>query len=452
MNKTSKKLEFTGENFPIYKIRLQNYMEEKELWGVLSGTDTLATQNGANAIAAWNKKDRRAKRKLGETLDDTNLLYITNEATSADAWNKLKSIYEPTTVANKQLLRQDFQNVKMDESGTLTAHLEHILSIANQLGALGARPADDDIVSTCLLSLPEVYSPLVTSLESGNNLPSFVDLHVHLMHEDLKHNCRQAVEGYSTQTKFAKQANSRKSSPKIKITPATHPELYTIGATCSHCGKPNHTAAQCQKKQGGKSKTTHHKQGKDKTARKASTAPAQLFVSCFATSTNPAAWYLDSGASQHMANDQVHMYNVQHFQTPVAVYLGDDKTVYGDASGCVDLELILLDSSITNATLTNVLHVPALTKNLFSISKGTAYGCTFTFKDDDCFITNSSNQTISYATVKRGLYKLHCRHTSAEALLTPSQPVPPAARSLGDSLHRTRAKGETSSPGGLNPP
>lgn len=121
--------------------------------------------------------------------------------------------------------------------------------------------------------------------------------------------------------------------------------------------------------------------------------PAQLAV--MATNFNPVndqTWYADSGATHHITNDLKNLKLHSDYQ-------GSDKVVVGNGQGLP----ILLFGSPTILTPTysfkfnNILHVPHISSNLFSVHKFT--------KDNDCvFVFDSSGFLIQDCSLGKILF------------------------------------------------
>ena len=198
---TSKGIEkFNGQNFHLFKLRLQLLMKGKGLWDIFTGVDLYNAAHGAPAQLAWKNKDNKAFRILGELLDDSHLPLIQSATDSFQAWTLLKGIYEAPTPINKQFLRRAFVTCKMEEGSSLAAYLEKILGLAAQLESVGIRPADEDIVSTTLLGLPNIYSSLVISLEGGAAYPSIQELRVRFLSKDLKNKNSTTADAFAAST------------------------------------------------------------------------------------------------------------------------------------------------------------------------------------------------------------------------------------------------------------
>ncbi|KAK9135560.1 hypothetical protein Syun_014890 [Stephania yunnanensis] len=107
-------------------------------------------------------------------------------------------------------------------------------------------------------------------------------------------------------------------------------------------------------------------------------------------SVNDQAWYGDSGASTHVTNDLIQLYNQ-------SLYAGNDRLTVGNGS---DLHISHI-GSIKSEYLYNLLRftdtlcVPSVTKNLLSISKLTNDNHIFVeFHPNHCFIKDRHTKTI----------------------------------------------------------
>ena len=82
-------------------------------------------------------------------------------------------------------------------------------------------------------------------------------------------------------------------------------------------------------------------------------------------------WIANSGASSHMTHSSSHLENYKSLASLVCI--GDDSSL---------LIIGIVNVPLGDASLKEVLHVPRLTTNLFSISKATSKGLGVYFDDD----------------------------------------------------------------------
>ena len=102
---------FDGENFHLWKFKMQMMLKNKGLW------DTLEGGNGGKAVgeAEWKRKEERALALIVLSLSDGQLMHVQNSSTAKEAWEKLSNIHERKGLANKLYLRREFLTAKMEE-------------------------------------------------------------------------------------------------------------------------------------------------------------------------------------------------------------------------------------------------------------------------------------------------------------------------------------------------
>ncbi len=78
-------------------------------------------------------------------------------------------------------------------------------------------------------------------------------------------------------------------------------------------------------------------------------------------------WLIDSGASKHMTCHEEILQNYQQFPRPQSVKLGDGRVVDALGFGNVKLKMTFKSSDVKSVTMFDVLYVPKLSGNLFSV-------------------------------------------------------------------------------------
>ncbi|KAI0501901.1 hypothetical protein KFK09_016846 [Dendrobium nobile] len=134
----------------------------------------------------------------------------------------------------------------------------------------------------------------------------------------------------------------------------------------------------------------------------------------FATTEAPASeWYLDSGASAHMTNKSDQLIQGSAYQGNDQVMVGDGRTVPIAHSG-----LGLLPTPDRKLLLSNLLHIPAISHNLLSISKlVSTNNISITFTPNGFTLKDlQTNQHLLSGPCKNGLYPIAMPRTSNNAL------------------------------------
>ena len=138
---------------------------------------------------------------------------------------------------------------------------------------------------------------------------------------------------------------------------------------------------------------------------------SQAFVTALSAQVDTEAWIMDSGASMHLTYRKDWIDDFKEI-SPVKIYLGDDSVREARGNGIVHLELV--DGTRTGH-LTDVLYVPGLTKNLFSISKATEQGLEAVFSKTSCLLTTDKGVVKAQGVRTGNLYHLKCKVARARS-------------------------------------
>uniref|UniRef100_H3GUW4 Integrase catalytic domain-containing protein n=1 Tax=Phytophthora ramorum TaxID=164328 RepID=H3GUW4_PHYRM len=115
-------------------------------------------------------------------------------------------------------------------------------------------------------------------------------------------------------------------------------------------------------------------------------------------------WLVDSGATQHMTSSNKYMRNYKKM-APVDVHLADDGVVQAVGAGDIVMSM-KTPRGMKKGVLTNVWHIPKLSRNLFSVGRFTKDVGPVTFESDGCFADNKGLKWQLGAREGKGLFKL----------------------------------------------
>ena len=148
---------FMGENFHLWKFKMQMVLEERDLWGIVSGDEVEPAGDGTTqaTIQKFRKRARKAFATVCLSLGDEQLSLVRSAKTAKEAWDKLESHYQVKSLANKLFLRKRYFTATMAESDAMLEHINRMKSLAGQLESVGAAVTEDDQVATLLCSLPD---------------------------------------------------------------------------------------------------------------------------------------------------------------------------------------------------------------------------------------------------------------------------------------------------------
>lgn len=342
------------------------------------------------------------------------------EGCARKAWVNLDDHHDPKSTSNKYELRQKFTQcvLKNDQTNPdewfaeldtirarLKLHFQYIIS-------------DEDIISHIVYNIkPKMYQTLLTMVkrELNNSVPVKIEnlkkdikqIYAQRNDNDVKKDKEMVLSAVSGKGKrtFKKQfkgdcricgvkghkagdcwenpKNKDKRPPnyKSKSNASSSNENNNDKRKCTYCGKDNHTAENCFKKKKDEKKSVHgeaaelvmiavdgcagqdfhsemvlmHKEGKDvNQIRNKYNISKDTFI-------------IDSGATSHMRFSLDGMKNLKPWKVPIKV--GNAEDMYSEKIGTYHGKVIQKDGTTYDIVLDDVLYIPELYINLFSLTK-----------------------------------------------------------------------------------
>uniref|UniRef100_H3H9M9 CCHC-type domain-containing protein n=1 Tax=Phytophthora ramorum TaxID=164328 RepID=H3H9M9_PHYRM len=352
---------FNGTNFHAWKFKMQMVLEERELWEVTSGEVKLEHCTTTAGQATFKRKSRKALAIICLAMEDSQLPLVRSAKDAHDAWSRLEGHFEKKSLANKLFLRRRFFTTMMEEGDDVLEHINKLKTLAEQLDAVGAPVSEDDLVITLLGSLSESYQFLITALESRADSLSWELVTSRLLHEDMKRKEQGGggVDGaaHGQGQAFMTRDNKRKGRP-VKKTGA-----------CHNCGKQGHWIAECPSRV--QNDAERYRSQRANVAQDEEDPGDYLFsVGRTSSTAKPSdMWLVDSGATQHMTSSNKYMRNYKTM-APVDVHLADDGVVQAVGTGDIVMSM-KTPRGMKKGVLTNVWHIPKLSRNLFSVGRFT---------------------------------------------------------------------------------
>src|SRR5260370_16896188 len=105
-----------GTNYHVWKFKMQLILEDKELFGVIDGSD-IKPDNG-DALSEWVKRDKKARVTVCLALRDSVLATVRSSDTPKCICNKLASLFESTNLANNLFLSTQLSQIHICDTHT----------------------------------------------------------------------------------------------------------------------------------------------------------------------------------------------------------------------------------------------------------------------------------------------------------------------------------------------
>eukprot|EP00253_Pinus_taeda_P004778 PITA_04778 len=234
-------------------------------------------------------------------------------------------------------------NLRMKDGDSVIEHLNAPNTVVSQLAFVDIKILDEDNCISLLCSLPDSWDSLVITIGSNPNALQFDEIVSSLLMEEMRQKNMESQNGdaLSVQGWSQKRNKNKSSSARSK----------SRGRSKSP-GKPV--------------KTTSNESG-------------DVYLASLGTQVDHEAWLIDSCASFHFTPHREWFCEYEKYDGG-DIFLGDDRKATIIGSRKVKLKL----QGGRVRTLWSVLHIPALARNLISVSKLDDAGLKIVFEKDTC--------------------------------------------------------------------
>ena len=376
--------------------------EERDVWEVVAEKSSWSSARPQRTKRLFKKKSRKALAMICLAMEDSQLPLVRSASGAHDAWSRLEEHFEKKSLANKLFLRRRFFTTMMEEGDDVLAHINKLKMLAEQLDAVGAPVSEDDLVITLLGSLSESYQFLITALESRVDTLTWELMTSRLLHEDMKRK-EQGGDGVVVGQAFMSSDKKRNGRPMKKT------------GACNHCGKMGHWIAECPSRIQDNNGNPRQRFQRANVVRDEDLGEYLFSIGeVQGKSSSASRWLIDSGATQHMSHTKVFMKNYKKID-PVNVHLADDGIV--QAIGTGDIVMSMKTAGGTKkGVLTNVWHIPKLSRNLFSVGRFTKDVAPVTFNNNGCFVQLKGAKWTIGSRAGKGLFKLNMTPVPVETV------------------------------------
>lgn len=329
------------DNWDNWKFQMKLVLAENELWDVVvSGVTEPSGKAGSPPAKpledeSVRKKDLKAQRIIGTSVTKETAVHIYGCSSAHEMWGKLHEAMELKSDMGMLSLNEKFLSSKKSPLDPMSSYIAKMEEMARKLKNMKNPIPQGTFMSNLLRGLPKEYRHFTTCWESAPAAErTLSNLKARLRVEEDRLGLQPSQDAGQA---MMMEKKSKKHKPKKAI---------AVKFTCHLCNQPGHFRRDCPNNR----------------ARNEGAARGALLCG-HGEST---MWVGDSGATDHMCNSKSVFKDLMPYDKLIKVANGDTVSAMG--KGSIEVQCYNGKEWITRDML-DVLYVPALEYNLFSLSK-----------------------------------------------------------------------------------
>lgn len=342
-----------SNNWDVWKFQVRMVLQDKDLMGVV--TNGVVEPDGGKEKASPDllKKDFSAQRIIGTSMSPESAVHLLSCLSAQQMWMKLHEVYELKNEMSTMALNEKFLMAMKEEDELMSTYISRLEELARRLKVMKCPVAPGMLICKIVRGLPTDYRHFATSWESApESERTLSNLRTRLIIEEERLGLLSTDSGSALVTK-KKFVSDKKDKPGKKS--ATY--------KCYKCGGVGHKRIDCKSK---REKSKEKSGGALICSSGFSVESSGALVCASGENDYSAEFVADSGATDHMCHDK------SVFETMLdcsrGIKLANGESINASGRGTVKVRCYNGQSWIDREML-NVLYVPKLKYNLFSMTK-----------------------------------------------------------------------------------
>lgn len=353
-------------NYTTWKTIIKSQLMGKDLWQYVN---QLKNSDDEDKI-----KNEQAKSIIYLSMEPQEISATGTCETAHQLWAKIKENHEGALSNLRSTAMAEFLSIKIQHNETLIAYAGRFENLLGKLEMATAQPVDEKMKLWAFSnSLPAELKRTVQMFEmakpegSVSELISQMKLQYHLEQNDEKKagayymNTNRTNIRHNQNRNFNRQSDSKPAPP-----------------SCTYCKRIGHIWSDCRKLKADNERKRRFAQNRQiqsaQTKPQANKNSGAFNVTSHPFSGDKFAWLVDSGASEHVTKYREFLKDYIKFEEPHKIIIGDGQIVEAYGQGT-----LFFRSQAYTGQLNDVLWIPKISENLFSVSKAMHKNCNVQF-------------------------------------------------------------------------
>ncbi|RVW62815.1 Retrovirus-related Pol polyprotein from transposon TNT 1-94 [Vitis vinifera] len=362
-----------------------------------------------SAIDAWKHSDFLCRNYVMNGLADSLYNVYSDKKTAKELWESLDRKYKTEDAGAKKFVVGRFLDYKMVDSKTVVSQVQELQVILHEIHAEGMMLSETFQVAAIIEKLPPAWKDFKNYLKHKRKEMSIEDLIIRLrIEEDNRrsekkgaHTLNEAKANFVEHGQSSKaKTNNNKGKGSMLGPKGGISKKPKFQGKCFNCGKQGHKSVDCRLPKKNKPKEANVI---DDITKNVSDIDLTAVVSeVNLVSSNPKEWWIDTSATRHVCSDKKMFSTFEPIENGEKVFMGNSATSEIKGQGKVILKM----TSGKELTLTNVLYVPKIRKNLVSGSLLNNHGFRLVFESNKV-VLSKSGMYVGKGYMSDGMWKLN---------------------------------------------
>nr|GEW51667.1 hypothetical protein [Tanacetum cinerariifolium] len=164
----------------------------------------------------WSRLDIIVLQWIYATISkDLMHTFLEPDTTAKKAWDRLKDIFQDNKNSRALSLEHLFSNTHLDSFSNISSYCQELKMLADQLANVAAPVLNQRLVLQLIACLNESYDGVATIIQQSDPLPTFYDACSKLILEETRKNRQAAINGLTTGSTLITTVDNRDSKQPV---------------------------------------------------------------------------------------------------------------------------------------------------------------------------------------------------------------------------------------------